>query len=142
MNCACVHFFTLALIQQNINSLNVIVVSYHGNLVHICPSGTERVNASIELCLQVSDASHDTDTPNVYMLCGDLSSIEHSVITIRSTKVIVNVHLQSDDPSGVFDMEYVFTSQTSKLLWYFKMFIRYCILCTCLSSYVIDILVI
>ena len=53
----------------------------------------------------MSDSSHDT----VYTLCGNLSSLEHNVLTIRSSRVIMNVNPEGEDVAGMmYKFDYVF----------------------------------
>ena len=64
------------------------------------------------IVFQLSDASHET----VYMLCGDLTSLDHSVLTIRSTKVILNVNPEGVDVAGMaYELDYVFSSPNGML---------------------------
>ena len=42
-------------------------------------------------------------------MCGDLSSLEHNVLTIRSTRVIMNVNPEGEDVAGMmYELDYVF----------------------------------
>ena len=54
---------------------------------------------------QLSDASREI----VYTLCGNLSSLDHNVFTIRSSRVIMHVNPEGEDVAGMmYELDYVF----------------------------------